>query len=94
MGTPLEHFLAVYFAKYHRNSESFLMEKLHDPNPYLAAYAFKCLIRCRHLILADIPADVLERKDEINWLPFGCLREKIPLNQLIQNYFQYRNSYF
>lgn len=54
----------------------------------LAAYAFKCLIRCGPLELKDIPKDVLDRTEEIKSLPFGCFVDTISLGKFIRNYFE------
>src|SRR5688572_5698481 len=60
-----EHYACILFAEKYPDSKQFLIEKLSDPSPVLAAYAFKCLIRIVDLKPGDIPANVLRREDAI-----------------------------
>jgi hypothetical protein len=85
--TPFEHSLAENFVGYHRHSRDFLIEQLHDPNPILAAFAFKCLIRCGPLRPDDIPAAVLARNDQINAQRIGCCVVSMTLAKYISDYF-------
>src|SRR4051812_40417871 len=62
-----EHLLCEDFARCHPDSADFLLEKLSDPHPYLAAYAFKCLLRVKQsLQVEDLPSAVLERQEEVS----------------------------
>src|SRR5436305_2035489 len=42
---PFAHRLSAALARHHRGHRAFFVGKLLDPDPLLAAYAFKCLIR-------------------------------------------------
>lgn len=86
--TPFEHSLTEYFVRYHRRSRGYLIEQLQNPNPYLAAYAFKCLIRYGPISMDEISADVLARKDDIDVTFFGCISETMTLSNYIRNYFE------
>lgn len=83
-----EHKLCERFAKSHPDSAEFLLKKLRDPNPILAAYAFKCLIRVIDVTASDIPADVADRADEITVQQTGCIAETKQLGQFISEYFE------
>ena len=85
---PFEHTLAEHFHRFHPRARPFLLEQLHDSNPRLAAYAFKCLIRCDPISLADIPTEVLARTDTIQSIRFGCICETIRLSEYIKGYFE------
>jgi len=80
-----EHLLCEEFAELHPNAADFLFAKLRDPNPYLAAYAFKCLIRVRDLEVEDIPQDILHRADPIQTL-WGCVARTTTLGSFIRRY--------
>lgn len=87
--------MAESFVRYQPHSRSFLIQQLRHSDPYLAAYAFKCLIRSQPLSLADIPADVIERREEINSVQFGCMGDQLPVGKYITEYFdsqQYRSD--
>lgn len=88
MTTPFEHSISEYFRWYHSNARDFLFVQLENKNPYLAGYAFKCLIRYGPIELSDIPTEVLQRKEEINALRFGCCVETMPIGQYIAEYFE------
>lgn len=85
-----EHLLCVEFAELHPDAADFLFEKLRDPNPYLAAYAFKCLLRVRDLEMEDIPADILYRTDPIHTL-WGCVVRKNTLGNFIRAFWGYED---
>jgi len=85
--TPFAHSLAEHFPRFHRRSRAFLLERLRDPNPYLVAYAFKCLVRCGPIDVDDIPKDVLARSEEIKAQRIGCIVETLPLGRYIREYF-------
>ena len=86
LALPFEHTLAAWFRTFHRNSKSFLTVKLQDPNPVLAAYAFKCLVRFPDLTIDDIPPNVLSRQEEIE-TQFACIVSTISLGRYIFEYF-------
>lgn len=86
--TPFEHSLTEYFAWYHPRSRAFVLQQLQNPNPYVAAYAFKCLIRYGPIDREDIPHDVFSRGEMIETFPFGCIGETLPLGQYISEYFE------
>jgi hypothetical protein len=86
--TPLEHSLAEHFARCHPDARAFLVERLHDPDPDLAAYAFKCLIRFEPLSLGDIPKTVLDRDEVIRAMRGGCFVDVLPVGRYMQEYFQ------
>ncbi|MGE3804049.1 MAG: hypothetical protein AB7K24_05175 [Gemmataceae bacterium] len=89
MITPFEHALAERFARQHPDARAFLLERLLDADPYLAAYAFKCLIRFDGICREDIPEAVLARSEEIKALRWGCLMETMPLGQYFCEYFDF-----
>ena len=80
-----EHLLCKEFAELHPEAGDFLFSKLRDPDPYLAAYAFKCLVRVRELEMEDIPHDILYRTDPIYTL-WGCVRRPDTLGSFIRGY--------
>ena len=82
------HLLCEEFAARHPDARVFLVQKLSDPNPYLAAYAFKCLIRVCNVQPADIPADVLSRQEEIEVQQLGCLAHRETLCDYFHGYFE------
>jgi hypothetical protein len=95
LDTPFAHSLAELFARRHPDSREFLVRQLSNSDPYLAAYAFKCLIRFPGLTLADIPADVLNRAEPIRKMDGGCFVDTVPLGQYVRTYFhteQYRQQ--
>lgn len=57
--------MCLEFAEQYPDSKAFLIAQLSDPDPRLAAYAFKILIRICELTPADIPPAVVARADEI-----------------------------
>ena len=81
---PLEHALTQSFVRYHPNARSFIVGKLHDPNPYIVAHALKCLIRYTPFDRQEIPVEALSRTEEVHWQPFGCIVETLPLNQCLE----------
>lgn len=88
LSEPFSHSLAAWFPWYHWGAREFLLCRLRDSNPLLAAYAFKCLLRAGPLTQDDIPQDVLERTDEITALRFGCCSETLSLGDYIRQYFK------
>lgn len=86
-GVSKEHKLCERFACKHPDSTDFLLAKLADPNPILAAYAFKCLIRVADLDYSDLPSDAANRTDRIDVQQSGCIRESKTLRQFFRNYY-------
>jgi hypothetical protein len=62
------HELAVALARQHRSQQAFFLSKLSDPDPLLAAYAFKCLIRVGKPRREELPRGVLDRAEPIKVL--------------------------
>lgn len=56
--------MCLDFAECYPDSKTFLIEKLMDPDPRIAAYAFKILIRF-DVDFEEIPPDVFRRGEEI-----------------------------
>jgi hypothetical protein len=85
--TPFVHSLAAHFGRYHPDARAFLTERLFDPDPYLAAYAFKCLTRFDPLSMEDIPKEVLDRDEIIDAQRWGCFVDRLTLGQYMHEYF-------
>ena len=88
MVTPFAHSISEYFRWYHPNAREFLFKQLNNANPYLAGYALKCLIRYGPITKADIPAEVLQRTEDVRILLLGCCGETMTIGQYIANYFE------
>ena len=86
-GVSKEHKLCERFARQHPGAAEFLIGKLSDPNPILAAYAFKCLIRVADLDYSDLPTDAANRTETVDVQQSGCIRETKTLRQFIRNFF-------
>src|SRR4051812_14895947 len=56
--SPLPHRLAHGLGRWHRRRRQFFIRKLGNPDPHLAAYAFKCLLRTGDVRPDDIPEAV------------------------------------
>lgn len=80
------HLSCEDFAKKHPDSFEFLLQKLYEPNPILAGYAFKCLIRVSHISLKDLPAEVLSRSERVNVQQGGCVVQEMTLGQYFRGY--------
>lgn len=80
-----EHLLCEEFVELHPNATEFLLAKLRDPHPYLAAYAFKCLLRSCDLDMEDIPSDVLQRTEPIQ-THWGCIVRTTTLGSFMRGY--------
>jgi hypothetical protein len=65
-GAGLCHWLTVAFGRRFRTEKAFLIGKLGDPDPLLAAYAFKCLVHTGQLQREDLPLSAWARTEEIN----------------------------
>ncbi len=64
-GASFEHDLAAALALRHPGEAAFFANKLTDPDPLLAAYAFKCLIRLAKPRREDLPVGLLQRSEKI-----------------------------
>jgi hypothetical protein len=82
-----QHILCEVFAQEFPGSRDFLMQKLQDKNPQIAAYAFKCLVLVAELQLEDIPESVRTRKDVIQECGVGCKVRETKLGTFIADYF-------
>jgi hypothetical protein len=82
-----QHRLCERFAELHPTSEAFLLEKMLDPNPVLAAYAFKCWILVGKPVQERIPAAVLSRTEPIKFHS-GCFLITVPLGEWIADYWK------
>src|SRR5262249_46507904 len=82
-----EHLLCDHFAVSHPDAKTFLLKKLFNPNPYLAAYAFKCLIRLPDFERTDLPEAVLSRKECISVHQMGWGAREMPLGEFFLGYF-------
>jgi len=85
-----EHLLCDEFVELHPDAADFLLTKLCDPDPYLAAYAFKCLIRLRDLEMKDIPQTILYRADPIR-TQWGCVIRSNTLGSFIRGYWGFED---
>lgn len=86
MAPTREHLLCEDFVRRHPDSALFLLERLRDPDPYLAGYAFKCLIRVRELERDDVPQDVLGRSERVAVLQTGCVVSQQTLGEFFNAY--------
>jgi len=82
-----EHLLCDHFAVSHPESKAFLLGKLSDANPYLAAYAFKCLIRLPNFERNDLPESVLSRQERVSVRQGGCRAHEMKLRDFFLGYF-------
>src|SRR3954468_10672711 len=62
---PGQHRACIDFARRYPEAKEFLLGKLSDPLPLIAAYAFKCLVRITDLKSSDLPETVRTRKESI-----------------------------
>ncbi|RBP47476.1 hypothetical protein DES53_101273 [Roseimicrobium gellanilyticum] len=86
-----EHLLCVEFTELHPYAADFLFSKLSDTDPYLAAYAFKCLTRVSDdLQMDDIPQSILQRSDSIQTL-WGCVVRTTTLGSFIRGYWGFED---
>jgi hypothetical protein len=67
-GAAFAHELAVALARRHRRQKEFFRAKLYDPDPLLAAYAFKCLVRVCDLQRCDLTPELFGRRERITTL--------------------------
>src|SRR5215813_6936820 len=65
---PPQHEACIVFAERYPDSKDFLIKRLSEADPVIAAYAFKCLIRIADVRPADIPEIVTSRQDAITTL--------------------------
>jgi hypothetical protein len=88
---PKEHLACVLFAQAYPDSKKFLLERLFDPHPIVAAYAFKCLMRVTDLRPSDIPLSVRSRSDRIENV-FHSHIQRMTLGEFISGYFEEYSS--
>jgi hypothetical protein len=85
-GPAFPHDLAVALARQHRQKELFL-SKLSDPDPLLAAYALKCLIRACELRCEDLPPELFQRPEPIQVL-HADMADQERLGAFFEGYFK------
>ena len=85
--TPGQHIACILFAHKYPDSKQFLVERLSDEDPIVAAYAFKCLIRVTDLKHDDIPPSVRSRADSIDTV-FHSFVERKTLAEFMSEYFE------
>jgi hypothetical protein len=81
------HQLAVALARQHRRKRAFFLGKVADPDPLLAAYAFKSLIRAGKPRREELPAGALQRPDPIRILWADLVIEQ-PLGEYLEAWFR------
>ncbi|MDB6125841.1 MAG: hypothetical protein JWQ71_4834 [Pedosphaera sp.] len=84
---PREHKACIFFAERYPESRQFLMERLSDPDPLIAAHAFKCLIRVVDIKPADIPEPVRSRIEPIESVLHSTVKQKT-LGEYVAEYFE------
>ncbi|MBA4016674.1 MAG: hypothetical protein C0483_05755 [Pirellula sp.] len=62
--TPIQHQLCLEFAEHYPDAKPLLIDQLSNPDPRLAAYAFKILIRL-DVDPKDVPREVVRREEQI-----------------------------
>jgi hypothetical protein len=89
---PPQHKVCIEFAEAYPDSKEFLISKLSDTDPRIAAYAFKTLIRIPNCDLksSDLPPDVFNRKERIR-VSAHCLTHGQRLREFFSEYFQRKN---
>lgn len=90
-GAAFGHELATALAHRHRGQKGFFLARLRDPDPLLAAYAFKCLIRVYTPTRADLPAGTLERSELVRVL-WADLVDEEALGSYFEGWFQEREA--
>ena len=89
--TPEQHLVCINFAKSYPESKQFLIEKLSAPDPNIAAYAFKCLIRVADITKEEIPGGILNRQEPISLQYHSFVKIK-ELGQFMTDYFSAYSS--
>lgn len=90
-GTPFAHTLCEEFGKAQPGSRAFLRKKLRDPDPRLAAYSFRCLIRLEKLDRRRIPKDLLSSRRTFEHL-VGCFMHRTTISRYFRKYFAYLDA--
>lgn len=90
-GAGFGHLLAVALAERQREQQTFFLSKVADPDPLLAAYAFKCLIRTIKPERKQLPAGSLQRTEVIPVLWADLVDEK-PLGEYLEGWFREQES--
>ena len=88
---PDQHRACLHFAETYPDSKQFLLDRLSDSHPIVAAYAFKCLIRIADLRRSDVPQSVLSRTEAIETV-FHSFVESKTLGQFMEDYFERYDS--
>lgn len=81
------HELAVALARQHPSQQAFFLGQVAHPDPLLAAYAFKCLIRAGKPRREELPAGALQRLDPIRVLWADLVNEQ-PLGEYLEGWFR------
>ncbi|MCE9545943.1 MAG: hypothetical protein K8T25_10550 [Planctomycetia bacterium] len=84
---PDEHLACIRFAETYPDSKQFLLDRLSDSHPVVAAYAFKCLIRITDLKRCDVPQSALSRMERVETV-FHSSVERKTLGDFMEEYFQ------
>lgn len=84
---PPEHRMCLDFAAHYPDSKPFLIGRLADPSPVIAAYAFKCLIRVADVHPDEVPKEVLSREEKIDILVHSRT-ETQTLAEFFREYFE------
>lgn len=88
---PPQHKVCLEFAERYPDSKEFVISHLSDPDPRIAAYAFKILIRIGDLQEADLPPHVIQREEEIEVLVHSHANRKT-LREFFLGYFGSEDS--
>lgn len=86
-GAGFGHELAVALARYHRTERAYFLGKIADPDPLMAAYAFKCLIRTGRLRREELPVGALQRSEPVKVL-WADLVDEVPLGDYLEGWFR------
>jgi hypothetical protein len=84
---PPQHQACIEFARHYPEGRDFLIAQLTDPDPRIAAYAFKCLARVTEICRSDIPGSVFARSEKITTLMHSFIDETT-VGQFVDHYFE------
>lgn len=88
---PPQHKACIEFADYYPDSKKFLIAQLQDPDPRIAAYAFKCLARVTDIKRSDIPSNVFNCDKKVTTLNHSFIDETT-IGEFIGRYFDLYGS--
>jgi hypothetical protein len=88
---PLQHKVCIEFADRYPDSKLFLIDQLQDPDPRIAAYAFKCLARVTDIQRPEIPNDVFVRGEKIATV-LHSFTDETTIGDFIRGYFDAYSS--